>query len=135
MGNHRGNDAKPVLAASTALASVGLALFLGREIVDERRAQSATRPAAWVWNAVLVAGLAFEACEKSIELGHHLTAIAELDAALLVVVLVNVLNHAARLSDIGHRVNRAGVAAIGVGIAVAGVALWAMWHEITAACG
>ena len=103
--------------------------------MGDSRGATAWGPARWGWNAILVAGLAFEACEKFIELGHHLSATSEIDAAVLVVVLVNVLNHAARVSDIGHRVNRAGLSAIVVGIAASALALWLMWHEITATCG
>lgn len=84
----------------------------------------------WAWNVAVVAGLSFESCEKLLELGHHLSALDEIDAAILVIILINVLNHAARISDVGHRVNRAGFAAIIAGLMIAATALWYMWHDI-----
>ena len=87
-------------------------------------------PLALAWNALVIAALLYEAVEKAWELVHHLSAANELDAVMMLIIAVNVFNHAARAADIRRRYNRIGLAADGAGLLLAGIALYFMWREL-----
>ncbi len=90
-------------------------------------------PIWWLWNVIVVAALAYEGVEKLWELRPTVADYA-LDKALYLVVAVNVLNHAARIGDMRHRLSSSGFSAIFFGALIGAFGLWWNWHDVILHC-